>query len=185
MGLEDNINTEYGIECFYRKDYKKALSCFFAALSQNLEDSNNYYNIAITYEALGETELARVFYEQSLQLNPSNTRTLNNLAVMSKNTGDIQKYIQYLDKALETNPDDAEAYSQFGEYYRGKKDYITAENYYQKAAKLDPNFFYNYYNLAVLYLETNEKQKAKECLEKCLNIKKDFTPALDLIKHCQ
>lgn len=177
-------NIEKGIEYFYKKEYNSALSCFFAALSQNLDESVNYYNVGITYEALNEKDLAKAFYEKGLKINPKDIRSLNNLAIIAKNNGDIPKYIEYLNKAIEINPNDAEAYSQFGDYYRSKKDYQMAENYYKKAARLDSSFLYNHYNLGLLYLEINEKQKAQKCFEECLKIKEDFKPVIDALKSC-
>ena len=177
-------NIQKGIDFFYKQEYAQALSCFFVELSQNLGESINYYNIAITYEAMNEKDLAKAFYEKAVKINPHDVRSLNNLAIMEKISGNISKYIEYLNKAIDSNPNDAEAYSQFGEYYKTKKDYKTAENYYKKAAKLDSSFLYNHYNLGLLYLEINEKNKAKICFEECLKIQNNFKPALDLIRTC-
>jgi hypothetical protein len=42
----------------------------------------------------------------------------------------------------------------------------NSESYYLKAIQIDPQFSYSYYYLLQLYTTTNQKEKAKQFLEK-------------------
>ena len=174
-----------GIDYFYKQEYVKALSCFLEVLSQGADVSVNNYNVALAYDAMGEFDLAIAFYKKAISLNSSDIRSMNNLALICFKINEENAALAWLDKAIEINPYEAEAYSQMGTYYKEKSDFKMAENYYNKAKNLDNKFFYNYYNLALLYLQMNDKVKAKENFELCLSINPDFNLAIEELKKLQ
>lgn len=174
---------DLGIDYFYKKEYEKALSYFLVALAQDQCNRTHYYNVALAYEALNETDLAIAYYKKAVSL--FDVRSMNNLALIYFKSKNEEEALELLNKAIEVSPNDAEAYCQFGTYYAEKRDFKMAEMYYIKARNLDINFFYNYYKLGLLYIETKDLTKAKENLQKSIEINQNFKPAQEELSKLQ
>jgi len=168
-------------DLFDKGKYLEALSEYFTVLAYDLNNSISHCNIGITYEMLNEFELAVAFYKKAIRLDETNIRATNNLARIYIDV--VQDYniaSQYLDFAIKTDPNDAEAYNIYGNLCLKKNDYKMAEDYFKKSIFLDEKFFKNYYDLAVAYIGLKDNQKAHEALERCLALRSDFIPALEL-----
>ena len=89
-------------------------------------------------------------------------------------------YIAYYKKAAEFYPNIAELQAMLGfcYYYEGKKK--EALDHYINAVRLEPNYFWNNYNLAVLYLQNKDPQKAIEYLSKAVSVDIEYSLKLTL-----
>jgi tetratricopeptide (TPR) repeat protein len=56
----------------------------------------------------------------------------------------------------------AVAHHNLGIIHAGRKEFGKAEELFQKAVEVDPDYAMAYYNLAVVYKKLNQDQKAKE-----------------------
>ena len=167
--------SKEALDDFYKGDYYNALKIYFFLLSQNFEETKLHGNIAMTYEMLGEIELAVAHYKKSIRLDENNIRSINNLArVYITVIKDLDMASKYLDYAIKISPNDAEAYNLYGNICLIKDDYEIAEKYLKKSILLDKDFFKNYYDLACVYEKAGEKEKAQEAVNKCLELKPDF-----------
>ena len=172
--------TNKALEYFYNSEYKNALSVYYKILSYDIENSSNYYNIGLVYEFLDEYELSVSYYKKAIRID-NNIRAINNLArIYLEKINDIDIAKKYLDFAIKIKPDDAEAYHIYGNISFDNKDYKLAESYFKKSIFYDEKFFKNYYDIAKVYLELNDRTKAKEMLDKCIELKSDFSPAIEL-----
>ncbi len=175
-------NYEKALDFFNKKEFNNALKFFLYSLAENINSSNSYYNLALTYEMTNDNELAIACYKKAVKID-KNIRAINNLAVMYFANGQEKNALSLLNTAIETCPNDAEAYSQMGKYYFKIKDFEIAKRYFNKAKQLDSNFCFNYYNLAKLYIALKDITKAKENLEECLRINPEFALAKEELKN--
>jgi tetratricopeptide (TPR) repeat protein len=68
----------------------------------------NYGFGALAHRA-GEYSLARKAFENSLKINPNNTRILHELAILERLAGNISRSVDYVERTLKHNPDNAPA----------------------------------------------------------------------------
>lgn len=108
------------------------------------------------------------------------TTTLNQLipsfaylAQWKRGSGNIDKqkmkdYERYYKKVAEYIPGRADAYSMLGfcYYHLGERDKAIVS--YQKAAVLNPHFFWPYYNMGMIFFKDGEYQESAEMFEKAL-----------------
>lgn len=170
-------------ECFMYGNFLEALKLYYTVLLEDMNNSITHCNIAMTYEMLSELELAVAFYKKSIRLDEKNVRAINNLArIYIDNIKDFDIASKYLDYAIEVEPNDAEAYNLYGNLYLIKEDYKIAQSYFQKSIFLDEAYFKNYYDIAKAYIGLGDNKKAKEALNKCIELRNDFKPAFELEK---
>ena len=168
-------------EFFAEGNYTESLKYYFLALSEDINNSVSHCNIGINYEMLFEVELSVAFYKKAIRLDSKNIRAINNLArIYIDNIKDYDIATQYLDYVIKTEPNDAEAYNLYGNLMLIREDFKSAENYFKKSIFLDENYFKNYYDLAKAYIGLDDKAKAKEMLEKSIELRSDFRPAIEL-----
>jgi len=171
-------------QLFAQGKYTEALKLYYLILSKDLNNSVNYCNIGITYEVLSEPELAIAFYKKAIDIDKTNIRAINNLARIYVDIAkDYDTAAKYLDYTIKIAPNDAEAYNTYGNLNLIKEDFKMAETYLKKSIFLDENFFKNYFDLAKVYIKTEDKTKAKENLHKCLELNPNFTPAEELLEN--
>ena len=80
----------------------------------------------------------------------------------------VGKYMLYFKTAVKILPKAASAHGMLGYcfYYQGDKD--KALRYYRKAVALEPDFFWFYYDLGVMYLDRGMCRQAALVLEKAV-----------------
>ncbi|MBF0273983.1 MAG: response regulator [Nitrospinae bacterium] len=97
---------------------------------------------------------------------------------------DLDQALKFLEKSLELDPIQSHVLNKIGMLYRKKKMLSKTLEYYEKAIALDPEEETLLYNLACAYLESknsDSKEKAREKLEKALEISPDFMEAKNLL----
>lgn len=182
--MEDVVKLAQEARDLYSEcKFEDALKLYYRILSCDLNNSVNYFNVALTYEMLKEYELAVSYYKKSIRLDDKNVRSINNLArIYVEYVKDIDMAKTYLDYAIKVMPDDAEAYNIYGNISLNDKDYKLAESYFKKSIFLDEGYFKNYYDLAKTLIGQGLKDKAKENLNKSIELMPDFEPAQELLK---
>jgi len=85
----------------------------------------------------------------------------------------------YYGKAVEMFPENDTVHflSGYCEYYAG--DINSARGQFEESMKINPYFFWSYYDLGVIYYQQGDLLKSAEVLGKALSLKKDFT--LDIL----
>lgn len=93
-------------------------------------------------------------------------------AVLTYQRNDIwQSEKQFWQAITETFPNSAVAQSSLGGVYMKEGDYISAEQYIDKAVVLDANNYKAWYNKGVLHLRKGELSLAAQALDKCIALK--------------
>ena len=162
---------------YFNKQYDKALDVYKALIEIEPENYKHYYNSALMYDITGDTDFAISFYDKALSLNNNHIRSINNMGLIYYRLSDIKKAENLFNTAIAKYPADAEAYSNLGIIERDRGDYKLALAYFIKANRLDKNFFWNLFNMAETYKLLNNKEKAIEYYNLCLEKKPDFEPA--------
>ncbi len=170
-------------QAYYAGNYCEALSLYYKILADDMNNSVNYYNVGLLYDTFREFELAVSYYKKSIRIDGSNIRSMNNLArIYIDEIKDYNIAQTYLDRAIEIAPQDAEAYNLYGNISLLKNDYSIALEYFKKAIFLDPNYFKNYYDIAVAYYATGNTEEAIANVNKSIELNPNFDKAKELLQ---
>lgn len=123
--------------------------------------------LASAYEQLRQYKEAAETYRKALELNPDNLDLKRAYAQSLFAADDTDKARAVFEELLEAEPNDLLALLRLSQIYRQRQDYAKAEQYAQRAAKLDPA------NLEVQYNEVGllEAQgKLKEAIARLKEI---------------
>ena len=80
-----------------------------------------------------------------------------------------EEYSKIILKEIEENPESARYNYQAGRMYLGRDDYGNALMYFEKTAKIDPNYKLVFSEIAKIYMQMNDKNRAIEYFRKSLN----------------
>ena len=110
---EGKVSTENNKanELFRSQHYQEALQEYLDLYAKNPDNGTLAYNLANTYEALGETEKAREFYQKAMksQAEEAQNRSLYNLGTSQLKSQQYNDAIQNLVNYLKHNPQDMDA----------------------------------------------------------------------------
>jgi tetratricopeptide (TPR) repeat protein len=127
-----------------------------------------YYVYGLVYDATNRADRARLAYQKAVEINPSHTSALVNLGVHQlKNSQYAEAQATFERLTQQFNRNDAVTLTNLGSSYRGRSaDYRpgaperdqfvrTAEKSYKAALQANASYGPAYYNLGLLYLDTD------------------------------
>lgn len=132
------------------------------------QNGNVYYVYGLVYDHTNRPERAMLAYQKAVEINPAHASALVNLGVHQlKNSryGDAQQTFERLTKQF--NRTDAITLTSLGSAYRGRSSEYpqgaperdqfvrSAEAAYKRASQTNPSYGAAYYNLGLLYLDTD------------------------------
>lgn len=123
-------------------------------------DSEEWFDLALDLEAVGEVNRAKEAYREALRANRDNADAHINIGRLQLESGDAAGAEKHFRSALATRPDDA-----IGNYNIALAlEELDRDNeallHYLRAVKLDPAFADAHYNLAMLYERQGNEQAA-------------------------
>ncbi|MEW6188948.1 MAG: tetratricopeptide repeat protein [Actinomycetota bacterium] len=121
-----------GGKLFREGRLKEASEAFKKALELNPKDAGIHYQLAMTYENMGKTNLAIKHYKKTIQLMPKAPEPHYNLAAMYKSRNELDKAIKELKIAIDLNPKFIGAYLTLAECLILKENLDQAEKYYRE-----------------------------------------------------
>ncbi len=126
-------------------------------------------NLAEAYRRQGRFKTAIAENQKALQLNPGLPHAYYNIGVIYTQLGQSQEAMAMFKKAIEFNPAGDGAYYNMGVIRKQAGELKEAEKLFQKAIaiKPDPDA---YYNLALIYISLNRRQRAAENLKKAAEL---------------
>lgn len=156
-------------------DYYILLSdIYFAQRETDLAEENLQKVIAMNPNANeARLKLAELYYylnmlnecehtiDEATKINPHNPTAYLIKAFCMKEKGDTTNYLQLLYYVIDQNPSEMKAHLELGYYYQSQNN-PQAILHYQNALLVDPNNEEINYNLASLYANINEVDKAIE-----------------------
>jgi tetratricopeptide (TPR) repeat protein len=121
---------------------------------------------------------AILFFEKTIQLQPTNHAAYYMVANVQLKQGSLFKAIKYAEEAIKLEDKNKYYYSLLGQIYERKQDFNEAAKVYHTLIKKIPNSEEVYYELGAVYLYQNKYEDAIKCydkLEKIYGISEDFT----------
>ncbi|GAM21190.1 hypothetical protein SAMD00019534_043650, partial [Acytostelium subglobosum LB1] len=163
-----------------------ALALYQLALLINVLFSPAYFHLGVMYYELGHREAALELYARTLTLKPDYTEALCNVGVIHKNSGNIDLAITYYQRALSVDANFmlvkgnmAIALTDLGTVHKTNGDLDRAAKLYKRALFYNSSYADAYYNLAIVYIERNEQEKALVAYELAIHFKPSYTEALN------
>lgn len=172
------LYTELGTTQMNKRigNWEKAKECFEKALELNPADWVARRNLSVLYEQyIGDRDKAKEVLRQGTSLENGSVSALffYHLGHIATNEGDYENCIRYSKEAVQLMLSESEgdrfnllafAYYNLGQgYWHGFDDYREAQEYFERAIDINPDFADAYSALAAIYcdrLEDYEKAKA-------------------------
>ena len=156
-----DVNYELGraYNALIRGNTEEAIITYGEVLE--VEPNNKYalFGLATTYHKLGMAEQARPIYGKLLELDPYNKEALNNfLALVGEEAP--EEAILYLEQLKESNTDFSPIYAQLAGLYLRQGNNILAIENMQEAVGISPENLAYKYNLAVMYDQAKQPERA-------------------------
>lgn len=139
------INDEFGPVYFNLGNayltvnkFNKAIECFDKCMELDGEDPVAICYIGECHEQLKQYDLARHFYQRSLELAPLLADAWLGLGILEDLEGRTREGIELIRKAAELDPENAGVYYVLAGAYEKLEEFDEASDYYQLSLSLDP-----------------------------------------------
>ncbi len=152
-----------------REELNRAL-----ALDSHAADAHYYLGMADFYE--GKMEDSAREFQNELALNPKNDKAAYQLAYVRLQEHRNDEAVVLLNGVLEREPDNGDALYQRGKATLEKGDAVAALKDLERAAQLNPQGDYIYYQLSLAYRAAGRPQEAAAALKNFNEIKAKKTP---------
>jgi tetratricopeptide (TPR) repeat protein len=193
--LNKNLYVAYsklGNVYLERGDNNTAISYYNKSLKINPKYSSAYNNLGLAYINLEQFEKALGYFNQSLKLDPKDETVLNNIELLKLTIIDekdkkaesfisdkeYDKALKIYQEFLKKDPNSSEYNSKIGLCYAKMSKFDEANNYLQKALKLDKENDIANFNMGNYYLELvnviANPQENVEIIEKHINNAKSY-----------
>lgn len=136
--LDPKIKFEEGYNLVLNGQPQKALEILLPLGDLYPEWWNLLFFIGLAYRSLGKYTDALKYFEQILNIQPSQGDTLNEIGLCYISTGKNTEAIKYFKKALIINNDDPEILCNLGMAYMENGQYEKAEEYLNKSFGINP-----------------------------------------------
>ena len=128
-------NFYQGICAYRSKRYADAVTAFRICIALNPETAECFYNRAMAYTALGQTDRALRDYDRALQLNPKLTAAAINRGILLYQERRFTEALADLQQALDTGADPAMVHYNSALVYMAQQDWGTARASLQRALR--------------------------------------------------
>ncbi len=135
--------------------WSEAESLWQVAIDNDAVTPMTYYYLGWCMQQAGDADAAKKAWDKGDAMSPDFVFPNRLEAILA------------LRAALEVNQDDANANHYLGNLFYDKRQYDLAQNYWERAAELNPKFPTTWRNLALVYYnKRNDSKKALECMER-------------------
>jgi tetratricopeptide (TPR) repeat protein len=132
-------------------------------------------SLGTVYQQKGDIEEAESYYRQALEKRKDFAPAANNLAwILAEHGGNIDEALGLAQTAKEKMPKDPAIMDTLGWIYYKKGLYRSAIVELEQSHEKIPTNPVILYHLGMAYLKNNQKEEAKEALEKALELNKEF-----------
>lgn len=138
-GLADAYNQKV-IKYWKSEEWlDSALTLSKKAIKSNPDLSEAYKAIALTYDNLGEKELALSYYEKAIKLNPNYASAILNYGQIKNNLGIFDEALYWLRRAVQLEPDNVWAIMSIANVYKILRCDGLAVEWGNRALALNPD----------------------------------------------
>lgn len=125
---------------FNMNEYEKAITCFKKA--HKLRSSNNFATLnglALSYERMGEIEIAKDYFKENIKLSPDHIWTYRNYTEFLSRQKDTVELASVFSKARSQSFAGPMYYMMMGGYYFYQNRVDSSSYFFKKAIDLEPN----------------------------------------------
>lgn len=154
--------NNYGIALLDQRQFPASADAFSKVIS--LDDKYRPFaltNRALVLMALDDWKQARILIDEALKLDPNNFRALFQRGRIYRVEGNLDAAEADFLKVNQAYPRDRMTLQQLGELAKIKRNYQTAQNYYQQVLAIDPEDASAHYNMMLIYSKIGLKDEAK------------------------
>ena len=152
----DTIVVFYtGFAAFHAKEYERAIQYIRRAIDMGYaQDGAAYSFLAESYKAIDQSDKVESILAEGFTKFPSNQGILISLINMyMDNDDDPTKVMDYIHKAQENEPTNESLFYAEGNVWKKLNNSEKALAYYQKSVEINPNYYYGYYSIGILYYD--------------------------------
>jgi len=179
---------------YSQKDFDKAIPLLHQILTIDPDHPDALANLALSYDAVGETQKAETAYENAIKANPQDKDLIFLYGAHFYKQEDYQRAIQVFTQILDRDQDDFEAISNIGsaylaiaEKYRKAlsnsaerrppqemqeiketaiENYRNAIIFLERSVEIDPGYPSIWRNLGAAYISTGQREKGEKAFLK-------------------
>lgn len=150
----ENSKTPEVRQEFYSKsieEFKKSLSIFEG-------NKEGWYNIAHTYDIMGEYNEAEIYYKKAIQMDPKAANAYNNLGAIYLRKKQFDAAIPLFHEAVKLDKNYADPLGNLGAAYHFQNNFTEAIRYYEQALAINPGLQTVLNNIAKARQSLSEQQ---------------------------
>ena len=156
-------------------------SVYIQAIQANPNDETAHYNLGVSYLKDQKFELAIPEFQKSVQLNSSDNSAKALLEIcggmVAKSKGDYSSAIEHFQNVLKVDPENADAKHFLNicnaKVFIDEKNYPAAETALNQMIETNPQDFWPYQTLGVIYFQLKDYKKVVECLNQSKKFRED------------
>ena len=172
QSIDLNYELEKAYNALLSGDTDGAIRIYEEVLSIDPNEKTALFGLATTYHRIGLLDQARPVYGHLLKIDPYNVEALNNFFALVGAEAP-HAAIEQLELLAMDNPDFAPIQAQIALLYQKLKNYPKAIQYMIRASTITPDNLAYKYNLAILYDQKGDVQRATTLYRYLLKIYKD------------
>ncbi len=178
--------------------FDKALEINATLTETSSLPAENYYNIGLMHQSMGDYPKALSYFEKTLESDQNSRRsddlscakTYNSMGVVYQSLGNYSTSLTYYEKAFEleekilppNHPSFSVLYNNIGEVYKSLGEYSKASAYYEKALKIQQNVLpCNHPSIAITYNNMGSVHRLTGNYSIALLL---YKKTLDIERHC-
>ena len=147
------------------EDYTKALEVYHDFLETSEADSDVLAKMGLCEEHLGNTLIAKGYYLQALDMNPSNSMAYFRLGECHMLEEKWEEAIHYYNEAIEADADREEYLAAIAEAYFKNKNEKQAKKFFQKATEMAPELSQYWMQYATFLIKMGDSDEAFSILD--------------------
>jgi tetratricopeptide (TPR) repeat protein len=137
--LEYYIKFEEGYKLVLKGYVEEGLDILLPLLDVFKNWWKLFFVIGVGFRQKQEFEVAKRYFKNVVEINPSQVDAINELAVCEMSTGDYENALKYIDEGLKSNPKSYELYTNRAAANIYLKDLESAEQDVLKALDIEPD----------------------------------------------
>lgn len=166
-------------------NFRGAIVLYRSALEKDANFLEVRTALAEAYLSTGSFAKAENEFRKVLHQNPSDSNILLKLATVYLQQNKPEAALLELDNFHSSNAETSESLTLYGKAHGASGDLGSAENLFKKALQLEPTATQPRFNLAKVYLQRKNIERARELLKETIELDKKFTQAYYLLANLE
>lgn len=155
-----------------------AVTTLETVIANDPSNAPAHYHVGVAFDQLGQTEQARLAWQQALKLNPNLTDAIRALAALALHQNDMRALAEQATQLIQVQPGSPEGYAMRAFSFTRRGQFRDAEQDASKAIALAPQDSAGYLQMGNLHLAQKQFSAAEKAYEQALTYAPDSSDAL-------